>query len=274
MTTQTVRRTGSRWGFAAQVVAIAGILLCLAVVLGIWLGRGAVQGGLDDVGTTVDRGFERGIAATTAVSERIDAARTQLEASAADARELAESQRPEATRLVALQQRLGQFADGYRALRIRYAEVRENVLEAMASVQRIARFVPGAEVPEGPGDALAAVDARLQELDARITGIWPGAGEQPLVDDEASRVSAAASTIREAVEGASTAVQGLSSGLESAQARANDGLDKIGGLVVIGATALSLVFVWVLLLNIALWWLGHVYRERGRQRAAEPPAIT
>ncbi|HET9346957.1 MAG TPA: hypothetical protein VFO05_14790 [Candidatus Limnocylindrales bacterium] len=272
MTMPTGSRIGSRWGVVAQIVAIAGILLCIAVILGIWLGRGAVQSGLDDVGTTVDRGFQRGIDAATAVSDRIDAATTQLETVAADARELAESQRPEATRLVALQQRLGQFADGYRALRIRYAEVRENVAEAMSSVQRIARIVPGAEVPEGPVEALAAVDARLQELDERITGIWPSAGEQPPVDDEASRVSEAAAAIREAVSGASTAVRGLSSGLESAQARANDGLGRIGVLVVIGATALSLVFAWVLLLNVALWWLGHLYRERGRQRVSPPPA--
>ena len=277
MTTQTGGRIGSRWGFVAQVVAMAGILLCIGVLVAIWLGRGVVQGGLDDVNATVDRGFQRGIDATTAVSDRIDAATAQLEGIVTDARALAESRRQEPGPLIALQQRLGDLADGYRTLRIRYAEVRENVLEAMASVQRITRIVPGVSVPEGPGEALAAVDARLQDLDERITDLWPRAGEEPPVGEEASRAASAAAAIREAVDGASAAVQGLSSRLESAQARATDGIDRVGGLVVIGALAASLVFVWVLLLNVALWWLGHLYRERGRGAGAavaptEPPA--
>ena len=67
MATGTDGRVGSRWGLVAQVVAVAGILLCLAVIVGIWFGRGFLQGGLDDIGASVDRGFERGIAAATAV---------------------------------------------------------------------------------------------------------------------------------------------------------------------------------------------------------------
>ena len=273
MTTGSGSRVGSRWGFVAQLVAMAGIVLCLAVILGIWFGRGFIQGGLDDVAATVDSGFERGIAATAAVSERIDAAAARLETIAGDARELAESQRPEATRLVALQARLGQFADGYREIRTRYGEVRENVAEAMASIQRIARIVPGVEVPEGPGEALEAMDARLQDLDQRISGLWPGEPEP--ADEEASRLADAAAGIRDAVGGASSAVDGLSEGLASAQARANDGVERIGGLIVIGAAALSIVFVWVLMLNVALWWLGHLYRERGRERTSAPatPAV-
>src|SRR5262245_42889702 len=268
MTNGSGSRVGSRWGFVAQLVAMAGILLCIAVIVGIWFGRGLVQGGVDDLGATVDGAFERGIAATPVVSDRIDAAATRLETIATDARELADSPRPEATRLAALQQRLGQLADGYRDLRTRYGEVRENVAAAMASVQRIARFVPGVEVPEGPVEALAAMDARLQDLDQRISGLWPGEpGDEP-ADEEATRLADAAAGIRDAVDRAKTAVDGLAEGLASAQARANGGVERIGGLIVIGATALSAVFVWVLLLNVALWWLGHLYRGRGRGRPA------
>ena len=62
-------------------------------------------------------------------------------------------------------------------------------------------------------------------------------------------------------------MDGLSSNLEGVQANADATIDSIRTILLIAAIALSVLFVWVLALNIALWVLGRAWEREHRVTA-------
>ncbi len=218
---------------------------------------------MDDLGTDVNSGFDRAITATDAVATRLDETVAAIDTLRADAAELAASSTPDLARLSNLQGRLGQISDRYLEARVRYAEARENVVGVVSSLQRIARIIPGVRVPEGVGDTLAAVDARSRHQrrvrsTRTVSGADPGAAGWPPSLSRATREG----RDRERCNGRPRP----SADLAGLQAKAVSTVDSIRSILLLAAIALSVLFVWVLALNIALWVLGRAW-ERDAARA-------
>jgi hypothetical protein len=268
-------RQSSRLATAAQVAAVIGIVICVAIIVGTWLGRGALAAAVDDLSSTVNGGFDRAIAATGQVAGRLDSAASQAGALATSATAIAASGAPPPEALAGLADKVGRLADGYRTIRTRYADLRENVTSALTAVQRVTRFVPGVQAPEGAGDRLQAVDAKLQSIDDTLTGIFPsletGQGGAPV----AAAVAAQATRLQAALADASTAVAGLSARVQTAGNQATNAMDAIRTIISVAAVAITLLFLWVLALNGALFVLARrLKRDRVRGDAASPSALT
>jgi len=223
---------------------------------------------VDNLGTTVNSGFDRAITATDSVAAGFTQAAASIDQIRADAAALAANANPDTPRLDALQARLGQFADKYRDLRVRYADARENVVAATSSVQRIAELIPGVRVPEGAGDKLSAVDDKLKAIDAAIVATWTSVSDAQPGKAVADALAGRATPLQDALTAAATAVTGLSTNLEGVQARADSTVDGIRTILLLAAIALSLLFLWVLALNIALWLLGRAWQRENLAEAA------
>jgi hypothetical protein len=254
----------SRKPFAAKVAGIIGVLVCALIIFGVWFGLGTVSRAVDDLGTDVNAGFDRAIAATDSVATRLDEAVASIQKIRADAVELAASSTPDAPRLAALQARLGQFADRYRDLRVRYAEARETVAGVTSTVQHVAKFIPGTRVPEGVGDKLTVVDDKLKAIDDAIVSTWTSLSDARPGKAVADALAARATPLQDALSAASTAVTGLSTNLQGVQAQADSTVDSIRTILLVAAIALSILFIWVLALNIALWLLGRSWERENR----------
>jgi hypothetical protein len=254
-------RRKSRKPFAAKVAGIIGVLVCAVIIFGVWFSLGTVSRAVDDLGNDVNAGFDRAITATDTVAIRLDEAVASIQEMRADAVELAASATPDAPRLAALQARLGQFADRYRDLRVRYAEARENVAGVMSAVQHVARLVPGSQVPEGPGDKLTAVDDKLKAIDDALVSTWTSLSDAQPGKAVADALAARATPLQDALSAASTAVTNLSTNLGGVQAQADSTVDSIRTILLLAAIALSVLFIWVLALNIALWRLGRAWER-------------
>ena len=161
----------SRKPTAAKIAGIIGIVICVLIIVGVWLGLGTVSRTIDDLGNSVNAGFDRAIAATDTVSNGLNETVASLASMRAEAAELVAG-RPDPERFAGLQARLGQIADRYRDLRTRYVEARESVVGVTATVGRVAQLIPGSRVPEGAGDRLVAVDAKLQAVDDALVSTW------------------------------------------------------------------------------------------------------
>src|SRR5436190_10584087 len=195
-----------RLATAAEVAGIIGVIICLAIILGTWLGRGALAGAGDDLRATVDSGFDRAVYATGQVSARLDAAAADAAALAASANELAANPAPPPDALAGLAEKVGRVADTYRTIRTGYADLRENVTSAVTAVQRVTRFFPGVQAPEGAGDPLQAVDTKLQSIDDTLTGIFPSLETGQRGAPVASAVAQHATTLQSAFTDASASV--------------------------------------------------------------------
>lgn len=250
-----------RKAVAAKIAGIVGVVVCVLIIVVVWFGLGTVSQAVDDLGNSVNAGFDRAIAATDTVAGGLDAAVASIDSMRADAVELASSATPDLERLSSLQARLGQFADSYREMRVRYAEARENVISVTSTLQHVSRLIPGTRVPEGVGDTLTAVDAKLQAIDDAIVSTWTSLSEAQPGKAVADALAARATPVQDAISGAATAVHGLSTNLEGVQARADSTVDSIRTILLAAAIALSALFIWVLVLNIALWRLGRAWER-------------
>jgi hypothetical protein len=256
----------TRLATAAQIAGIIGIVVCIAIVVATWLGRGALTSAVDDLAASVNSGFVRAISATGQVSDRLDAAGTQAAEIATEARNLVAGQAPPDSG-TGLAGRVAQLADTYRTLRERFDQVRENVGTAIASVQRIARFVPGVEAPSGPPPKVQAIDDKLQSIDDRITAMAGSFGAGAPTGQNAQALADGAAAVQSAISDASANAQGLSADLDAARARAVGVVNDLGTIVTIGAAAITVLFIWVFILNIGLWQLGRAWkREAARER--------
>jgi len=252
----------SRKPLAAKIAGLVGIAICILIIVAVWFGLGTVSQAVNDLGTSVNSGFDRAITATDRVATGLDNAAATIDQMRADAVELASTASPDTPRLDALQARLGQFADAYRDLRVRYAAARENVVTLTSSVQRVAAFIPGVRVPEGAGDRLKAVDEKLQAIDAAIVSTWTTVADAQPGKAVADALAGRATPLKDALTAASTAITGLSTNLQATQTRADNTVDQIRSILLIAAVALTVLFIWVLALNIALWLLGRAWERQ------------
>jgi len=264
--TSDAPKRSTRLATAAQIAGIVGVVVCVAIILGTWYGRGALGGAGDNLASTVDNAFDRATSATTQVAQRLDSAAADAGALAASAAELAANPAPPPEALAGLTEKVGRLADTYRSIRTGYADLRENVTAGVTAIQQVSRFFPGVQAPEGAGDRLQAVDAKLQSIDDTLTGIFPSLETGQRGTPVASAVADRATSLQAALTDASTAVSGLTTRIDDIHTQATNTRNAIATLITIAAGAITVLFVWVLLLNIALWALG---RQSKRQASRE-----
>jgi hypothetical protein len=275
MTVSAAAPRRSRWAKALQVAGIVGIVVSLVVIALIWFGRGFVSGGVDNLASAVNDGINHAISATDRVARRLDAASTEVSRVVTQATEVAGNRASNQAR-ARLSDRLSRFADRYRQLRVAYAGIRAEVTTAVTTLRRVGRLVPGVELPRGPTDTLAAIDSNLQSLDEAVTSILP-AGEAPITAAAATAVANKATPIRSTIDRTSGRVQALGLELQGVRADAVAAANSIRTTILLATIALTIVFVWVLLLNVALWKLGRTMAVQSQsagpvQAAASPPA--
>jgi hypothetical protein len=251
-----------RLAIVAELAGVVGGAICLVLIAVLWLGIGRVSGAVDNLALSVDNGFGRAIAATTAVSDRLGGEATDAGAIAADATQLSSQASPPASAVVALTTRVGRLSDAYGQLRVRLSDARESVGAAVASIQRVAQLLPGTRVPAAPVAALATVDAKLQAVDDGLAAMWPadsgGAATGPVV----STIASVAAKVQAAVADTSSAIQGLTANLEAVRQSAAGTIADIRSVLLLAGVVISLLLVWVFVLNIAMWQLGRTWRRQ------------
>jgi hypothetical protein len=256
-----------RLALVAELAGVVGGAICLVLIAVVWLGIGRVSGAIDDLALSVDNGFGRAIAATTAVATRLDGEATDAGAIAADATQLSSEASPPESAVVALTTRIGRLSDAYSQLRVRLGDARESIGTAVASIQRVAQLLPGARVPAAPVGALAAVDAKLQAVDDGLAAMWPSDGSGGAASQAVATIASVATTVRAAVADTSTAIQGLSTNLEAVRQSAAGTIADIRSILLLAGVVISLLLIWVFILNVAMWQLGRTWR---RQPATVP----
>jgi hypothetical protein len=266
----TTATRSRRLATAARVAAIIGIVVCIALIVGLWLGRGALVGAVDDLSSTVDSAFARAGSAATQVQTRLDTAAASATDLATQASQVATNPAPPPDALTGVAEKVGGLADAYRAVRTRYSEVRENLTNAVTSVQRVTRFIPGVQAPDNAGDRLQALDTKLQSIDDILTGIFPAIEAGGPTGTIATTVAQKATALGSALTDASAAVANLSTSIDQLHAQATSATNTLGTVVTIAAAALTLFLIWILVLNLALWRLGGVWRREAAMAAPAP----
>ena len=249
-------------GVVGQAVGIIGIVVSLALIVGVLYVRGwatdAVTGVAADVDAAIARTepmLERAAVAVDEVTVRVGDVATAAEAVAVD---------PNATPAVlqGVLDRLAALSERYTEFRGTYAGAREQIVSILDRLALLDRLVPGFDVPEGPVDALAGLDETARALDAQIMGlIDAGLAVQG--------VNATATAIADKARQVEAGLAQIAAGIDEVEVRLDElraEVDSIAGTVNTVITILCVALVLLLAYMALLHWI--LFRSsRGYARA-------
>ena len=176
-------------GILGQVVGIVGVVVCLALIVGVLLGRGWATDTVNDVAGSLDAAIARVDPVLATATGSIDALAGRAGEVATAAEAIAGDPNATPQALQGVLDRLGAVSAGYLELRGTYGGAREQVVSALDRLALIDRFVPGISVPQAPIDALASLDGSIRALDGRVMALIEAGAAVQAIDATASAIA-------------------------------------------------------------------------------------
>jgi hypothetical protein len=254
------RRRDRVLGTIGQVVGIIGLVVCLVLAFGVILGRGWAVGTVDDVAAAAVAQVAKAEPLLSQASARVGEISGRVSTVADIAAGIAANPNPAPGVAEGLRSALAGVSDRYQGLRSNYTDVRESLVSLGDRLQTLKRLVPGFSIPEGPTDALAALDARLREFDSNLTGfidIEPGEGPLSLA---ATAIAERASEVNARIEGLQGRLGDVEERVSALEARILDAAGSIKAAITIGSIAAVLLWLYLAFLH----WV--LYRHSGELR--------
>ena len=226
-------------GWTGQAVGALGAIVGIALVVVVLLGRGRAADRLDEIAAKVDAGIAKGIPLLAAARERVEGATEVVGAVGTNVEARAGSSDAAAEVNEALQKSAAELSDRYLGMRARYAEAREHVVAALASL-----------------------DVRVRVLDTNLMGLikdLPDADSGPVataVLEKVGQVKVALLAVASGLGDTGDRLQGMRT---STAAHAN----RVHTLI----TVTAIVVILALLYGAALHWVLY-HAGRRTQRGA------
>jgi hypothetical protein len=237
-----------------QLLGLIGLIVCIALAVGILAGRAWIGVTVGDGFTTVDTTITNGLAKVDDAKARLTDGGGRLDQLLTDLGPLpATSPIP-----AAVSARITELVDAASPARDTLVEARSQAQVAISYLQLLHQLVPNIEVPDRVSTALTSVDERLTQVDTAIASMRSAARAT------AGDVAAAATSMRDAVKNAADSATNLRGGVEDLQARLVDVHAGVDRVLWVGAGGLLILVGYVALLNVLVIWLA----RRGRRAAA------
>jgi methyl-accepting chemotaxis protein len=257
------RRRRARLGLPAQILSIAGVVVSLVLVLAVWWARGLTVNSVDSIASSMDQGLALAGVAANRAADQVDSVAGGLDTLATKAADVAASPNATADDLQGLTARLSSVADRYREFRAGYGDLREKAVSTIDTLTRLDRFVPGVSVPQGPIDALAALDERVRGLDSTISSLVGAVDRAGSVSSTAGSVATQAAAASATLTQASTSVRSISDSTDSLRTDVSNLRSGVTLLLTIVAIVLTILLAYIALLHVALWTVGRGWRRSG-----------
>ena len=251
-------------GIGAQATGIVGIFLFVALALVVLLGRGWATSTVDDLAGGIDAKMAQAVPLLDTASAKVSEINGRVGALTDAANALAAKLDAAPELLGGLKDQLANLQSRYQEFRTSYSGVRDTAISALDRLQLIERLIPGFSVPPEAIDALTAVDARVQELDAKIIGLSNAITDGP-VQKVAAVVAEKTATVRDGLTKVTAVIGEAQTRLTELRTQVASTADTINMFISIGSMLLFVLFLYFALLH---WMLFHVGRGLRRTAAA------
>lgn len=262
-TAPSASRRNRALGTTGQVAAIVGIVVSLALVVGVLIGRGWLVGKVDDIAGTVDSGLAKGVPLLDNASTRVSEVSGRVGAVEDAANALAANPNPAPGLSEALLAQMAPISERYLALRASYTDVRATVGSTLDRLNTLDQLLPWFSIPQGPVDALATLDTRVQAIDATVTELLttPGSGA---VNAVAAAIATKAGDVQARLDKVTTALDDANTRLAALRVNVQDKADQVKLI----ATLASIVLILGFLYSAFLHWV--LFRaSSGRRRKTD-----
>jgi hypothetical protein len=248
-------------GLAAQIVGVIGIVLFIGLAVGVVVGRGWAVDTVDQVTANVEGKIDKVVPLLDTASSKVSEVQGRIGAVADAANGLATQANASPALGAGLAGPIANLADRYNGLRTTYADVREKITSAIDSLTTVSRFIPGFTVPQGPIDALNALDAKVSEVDAAITGLADSLNGNGPIAQIATAVADKASKAEASLAAVSAKITDVQTQVTDAQAEIKSISETARSAITLGSVGVVLLCLWFALLHFVLFRTGRELRK-------------
>ena len=240
-----------------QVVGIVGIVVVIVLAVLVLLGRGWAVDKVDIVAASIDDGLakvppllDRADDGVTRVQERIT-----IVGDAATAVSAAANEPPEIVQRFSAA--LTGVSERYIPLRESYADARARIVSVFDRLETLDRLIPAITVPQGPADALVALDTKVQALDEKVMGILTVNERASRVGEAADAVNAKTTEVVGSLDEVKAGISDLEVRLEETRTKVASTADTVRLVITIATLVLLLLLAYLAALHVVLYrWAG------------------
>jgi hypothetical protein len=250
-------------GAIGMTLAVIGIVISAATIIGIWIGRGAVNSELAAIVTGLDGRLQRVDVALDALTGRLETAQGRVDQASATATQLGSGAAADGPVVDALRESTDRLVDEYADMRESFVSAREGIMDARDVLDRVRLRFPILPIPQLPGDRLDALDQRLRGLNASLVQLRTelGAREGP-VERARDRVVAAINTVSTGIGEVASQVSDVDARVGEARTSLTETLDTAERWVTVAAIVATLLSLYGVLLNLCLFVVGRAWFRR------------
>ena len=250
-------------GWLATIVGVIGIVGCLAVAIGVWVVRPAITDRAHEIIAIVDNGLQKTSDLTDTASTRLTTVSERLGNITGILDSVATSPLVDTAVGTNIRTAISSFVEGpYANLKADMSGLREQILSISDVVTQLDAAIPGIELPGVVTGAITDVDARLTSLDSTVQSVNQVAGNGVTTGEQIASLSTQVGEIKSAVDTIVPALGTAKTQIVDAQARLDETSGKIDNTITIGAVGVTILFVYLALLNVLLY-------KQGRRWVAE-----
>jgi methyl-accepting chemotaxis protein len=240
-------------GVVGQTLGIVGIVVSLALIVGVLYVRGWGTDTVTEVAANVDAAIARtepmletAAATVDEVAQRVGDVATAPEAVALD---------PSATPAViqGLLDRLAALSARYTEFRSTYAGAREQIVSILDRLALIDRLVPGFEIPQGPVDALAGLDETARAIDTQVMQLIDAGLAVQGVNATAAAIADKAHQVEAGLDRIAAGIDEVGVRLDELRARVTSITSTVNTVITILCLALVLLLAYMALLHWILF---------------------
>ena len=257
------RKRDRVFGTIGQVVGVVGLVACLVLALGVVLARGWAVGTVDDVAAAAVVQVAKVEPLLGQASAKVGEISGRVSTVADIAAGIATAPNPVPGLTDGLRTGLAGVSERYETLRSNYTAVREALVSVGDRLETLDRLVPAISIPQGPTDALAALDARLGEFDANVSGLLtidPGQGP---IRTAAAAVAEKAAEVDARIDEIQAKIGDVQDRVSALGGRISDAAGTIKTVITIGAIGTILLLLYFALLHWVLFrHSGEIRRKR------------
>ncbi len=256
-------------GWLAMVVGVIGVIFCLVVAVGVWVVTPQVTDRAHEIVAIAHEGVQKADDLAVTASGHLATVSDKLTNIEGLLTSVAGSPLVDTAVGTNIRNAISGFVGGpYANLMADVSGLVERVQGLSTTVQRLDAAIPGLELPGVVSGTVDDIDAKLTQLDQTVTSINDIAGNGVTTSEQLTQLSTQVGAINEVIQvvipGLETARTKLAD-VETRLTGADDRIDRIGSISAVGVTIL---FVYLALLNLLLVFQGRRWARPETQAAA------
>ncbi|MFN8518159.1 MAG: hypothetical protein U0667_01940 [Chloroflexota bacterium] len=240
-------------GWLAAILGVVGVVVCLAIAVGVWVVRPHVGTRIDHIASVAVEGLEQAAALSSDASELSVQVGARLDRLAAAATTAADSPILDAAVDRALSASITTVVTGpWNQLQERLGGMRERVVGISTVVQALDDAIPFVSLPGTVTGVIDDVDARWSSVDERMAGLEQVATDGVGTASKAREVAQTATDASARLVEVNQALGQVHVQIEATQGDIEHAADQADSVLTWVAAIVCVIAVWVGLLHLLL----------------------